>query len=45
MVDLAKLTAANLTRWNAASVLPNLIPLVDSVAHKLVAAKIALPDG
>lgn len=39
MVDLAKLTAANLTRWNAASVVPSLIPLVDGVSHKLVACK------
>ena len=39
MVDLAKLTAANLTRWNAASVLPDLIPLVDRVSKRLVFAK------
>ena len=39
MVDLAKLTAANLARWNAASVVPSLIPLVDGVSHKLVACK------
>lgn len=39
MVDLAKLTAQQLTRWNAASVDPDLIPLVDKVAHSLCAAK------
>lgn len=39
MVDLAKLTAANLARWNAASVTPSLVHFVDSVAHKLVDAK------
>jgi lysozyme family protein len=39
MVDLAKLTAANLTRWKAASVTPSLIPTVDAVSHRLVAAK------
>lgn len=39
MIDLAKLKAANLARWNAASVMPGLIHLVDGVAHRLVAAK------
>jgi hypothetical protein len=39
VVDLEKLKAANLARWNAASVLPDLIPLVDRVSHRLVAAK------
>lgn len=39
MIDLAKLKAANLARWNAASVTPSLISLVDSVAHRLCAAK------
>lgn len=39
MVDLAKLTAANLARWNAASVLPGLVHLVDGVSQRLVAAK------
>ena len=39
MVDLTKLTAANAARWNKASVLPSLIHLVDSVAHRLVDAK------
>src|SRR5581483_1663974 len=38
-MDLAKLTAANLSRWNSASVVPNLIPFVDSVSKRLVAAK------
>lgn len=39
MIDLAKLTAAELTRWNAASVTPSLVGFVDSVAHRLVDAK------
>ena len=39
MVDLVKLTAANLTRWNAASVLPALTPLVDKVSGRLVFSK------
>ena len=39
MIDLGKLTAANAARWNKASVLPSLIHLVDSVAHRLVDAK------
>jgi len=39
MVDLGKLKAANLTRWTAASVIPSLIPTVDAVSHRLVAAK------
>jgi hypothetical protein len=42
MVDLAKLTAANLVRWNAASVLPSLIPLVDGVSHKPGGCKAAI---
>ena len=39
MVDLAKLTAANLARWNRASILPSLVHFVDEVAHRLVDAK------
>jgi lysozyme family protein len=39
VVDLENLKAANLARGNAASVLPDLIPLVDRVSHRLVAAK------
>lgn len=39
MTDLVKLKASNLARWNAATVLPGLIHLVDGVAHRLVAAK------
>lgn len=39
MVDLAKLKVANVIRWNAASVLPGLIPLIDGISHRLVAAK------
>jgi hypothetical protein len=39
MVDLIKLKTANLTRWNAASVTPSLIPLIDGVSHHMVAAK------
>lgn len=39
MTDLVKLKAANLARWNAASVTPGLISTVDAVAHRLVAAK------
>ena len=39
MIDLSRLKAANLARWTVASVVPSLIPLVDSVSHRLVAAK------
>jgi lysozyme family protein len=39
MIDLTKLKAANLARWQAASVLPSLIPLIDGVSHRLVASK------
>jgi lysozyme family protein len=39
MVDIATLKISNLARWNAASVVPSLIPLVDGVAHKLAACK------
>lgn len=39
MADLAKLTAANLARWNAASVTPGLIHLIDGVSYRLVDAK------
>ena len=39
MVDLGKLKAANLVRWNAASVTPGLIALIDGVSHRLVDAK------
>jgi lysozyme family protein len=39
MVDLAKLKAANLIRWNAASVLPGLVHFIDGVSHRLVNSK------
>jgi len=39
LVDLAKLTAANLARWNRASILPSLVHFVDEVARRLVDAK------
>jgi len=39
VTDLARLKAANLARWNAASVIPGLIHLIDGVSHRLVAAK------
>lgn len=39
MVDLAKLTAANLARWNKASMVPSLVRVVDEVSHRLVDAK------
>lgn len=39
MADLAKLKAANLARWNAASVTHSLIPLIDGVSRRLIAAK------
>jgi lysozyme family protein len=39
MVDLIKLKAANQTRWQAASVLPGLIHMVDGVSQRLVATK------
>jgi lysozyme family protein len=39
MVDIVKLKAANLARWNAAWVIPSLIPTVDAISHRLVAAK------
>lgn len=39
MIDIAKLKAANLARWNAASVLPGLIHLIDGVSHRLCDAK------
>ncbi len=39
MTDLVRLKAANLIRWNAASVTPGLIHLIDGVSHRLVAAK------
>lgn len=39
MIDLAKLKAANLARWNTASVLPGLVALVDDVSNHLVQAK------
>lgn len=38
-VDLIKLKAANLARWEAASVIPSLIHLIDGVSHRLIAAK------
>lgn len=39
MTDLVKLKAANLARWNAASVSPGLIHLIDGISHRLTAAK------
>jgi lysozyme family protein len=39
MVDLGKLMAANLTRWNAASIKPDLIPQIERISTQLVAAK------
>lgn len=39
MVDLAKQKAVELARWNAASVLPEWLRVVDSRAHLLVNAK------
>jgi lysozyme family protein len=39
MVDLAKLKAANLVRWNAASVTPGLISTIDGISHRLTDAK------
>lgn len=39
MVDLNALKAANLGRWNKASVTPSLIPTVDAISHRLVAVK------
>lgn len=39
MTDIAKLKAANLDRWQAASVLPQWMHLVNGVAHRLVDAK------
>ena len=39
MVDLAKLTAANLVRWHACKVNSGLVPVLDKVAERLVASK------
>lgn len=39
VVDIQKLKADNLARWNAASVTPSLIPILDQVSGRLVAAK------
>ncbi len=39
MADLSKLKEANLARWNAASVTPELIDLIDGVSHRLIDAK------
>jgi lysozyme family protein len=39
MTDLAKLTAANLARWNASHVLPEWLRVLDTVSHNLVNAK------
>ena len=39
MVDLAKLTAANLARWKACHILPEWMHILDIVAGKLAAAK------
>jgi lysozyme family protein len=38
-VDLSQFKAANLVRWNAASVLPSLVHCVDVASRRLVAAK------
>lgn len=38
-MDLDKLKAANLARWNACHLLPQWLGVLDSVAHRLVAAK------
>jgi len=40
VVDLVKLKAANLARWNAASVTTSLIPTIDTISKRLVAAKL-----
>lgn len=39
MIDLAKLAATNLTRWNQGHVLPEWLRVLDTVAHRLVNAK------
>jgi lysozyme family protein len=39
MVDLAKLKAANLARWNAGHVLPEWLRILDTVAHRLINEK------
>lgn len=38
-MDIAKLKLANLHRWNAATVKPELVKTFDQVAHRLIAAK------
>lgn len=38
-MDIAKLKQANLTRWNAASIKPELVETFDQVARRLIAAK------
>ena len=39
MVDLGKLTAANLARWKGCHILPEWLRILDTVAHRLVNAK------
>lgn len=39
MVDFGKQKADELARWNAASVTPSLIHLIDGISHRLVDAK------
>lgn len=39
MIDLEKLKAANLARWNAANILPEWTRILDTVAHRLVNSK------
>jgi lysozyme family protein len=39
MVDLGKLKASNLSRWNSAHILPEWLQILDTVAHNLVTTK------
>jgi lysozyme family protein len=39
VVDIAKLKAANLARWNACHILPEWARVLDTIAHRLVNAK------
>jgi lysozyme family protein len=39
MTDIVALKAANLARWQAAQILPSWLDVLDTVAHRLVAAK------
>jgi len=39
VVDIAKLKAANLVRWNACHILPEWARVLDTIAHRLVNAK------